>query len=219
MTQEWTTRDKTEWGDGPWQHEADKVQWVDGATGLDCLIVRGPSGALCGYVGVPEGHPLHGKGYNQCPQSPPCEESYCGHSAESRFHVHGGITFADSCHEATPERWNQWRTMMHASREEAAKYPHGDAAERWATMGHMIDDYNAFRAWGEAGFICHVPQAGRPDKVWWFGFDCAHSGDVTPKYHNHPRLSFLSSRDRDDEYRTRAYVESEVRSLAAQLAA
>jgi hypothetical protein len=52
--------DKTAWGSGPWQQEPDKVQWTDPRTGFACLIVRNEVGSLCGYVGVPEGHPWHG---------------------------------------------------------------------------------------------------------------------------------------------------------------
>lgn len=48
-------------GDGPWCDEPDKIQWIDETTDLDCLIVRAvTTGALCGYVGVPPGHPWHG---------------------------------------------------------------------------------------------------------------------------------------------------------------
>jgi hypothetical protein len=66
------TRDRWGWGlvpepftniwpdDGPWHTEPDKAQWIDKATNLDCLAVRGRSGAWCGYVGVPPGHPYHG---------------------------------------------------------------------------------------------------------------------------------------------------------------
>lgn len=72
--------DKSEWDRGPWDNEPDKVQWRDDATGLPCLIVRGPMGGWCGYVGVPEGHPWHGKGYDECPAN-----------------VHGGLTFASAC--------------------------------------------------------------------------------------------------------------------------
>lgn len=68
--------------DGPWLAEPDKVQWVDPATGLDCLIVRQQLGALCGYVGVPAGHPDHGSGYDDLEPWP---------------EVHGGLTYADSC--------------------------------------------------------------------------------------------------------------------------
>lgn len=28
--------------------------------------------------------------------------------------------------------------------------------------------------------ICHRPDAGEPDRVWWFGFDCAHCDDLKP---------------------------------------
>lgn len=82
QTREWTFIDKAVWGEGPWVGEPDKMQWQDPATGLPCLIVRNSecTGALCGYVGVPPGHPLHGKSYNDVEVS-----------------VHGGLTFADKC--------------------------------------------------------------------------------------------------------------------------
>lgn len=30
------------------------------------------------------------------------------------------------------------------------------------------------------GPICHTPKPGESDDVWWFGFDCAHGGDLVP---------------------------------------
>ena len=54
--------------------------------------------------------------------------------------------------------------------------------------------------------ICHVPQPGRPDKVWWLGFDCAHHMDLSP-----------GSPYGRGRYRDRAYVENEVRRLAQQV--
>ena len=77
---EYRTTDKTGWGDGPWMHEPDKRQWTDAATRLPCLIVRGPSGALCGYVGVAAGHPFFEREYN-----------------DVDVDVHGGLTFAETC--------------------------------------------------------------------------------------------------------------------------
>lgn len=66
--------------------------------------------------------------------------------------------------------------------------------------------------------ICHVPGPGRPDHVWWLGFDCAHLNDLSPA-----RASRERSRDwptlGNDIYRDRAYVEAEVRDLARQLRA
>ena len=131
---------------GPWDGEPDKAQWIDEATGFDCLMVRNQFGALCGYVGLPPDHPLHGQDYN-----------------DVDAHVHGGLTFAGPCMEGAPE---------------------------------------------DQG-VCHVPEAGRPDKVWWLGFDCAHAGDWAPDL----------SRYGNDTYRTFDYVQHQCAVLAGQLAA
>ena len=69
-----------------WDNEPDRKHWIDAESSLDCLIVRnglggrGGRGALCGYVGVPQGHPWYGKDYDDV-------------DAE----VHGGLTFANAC--------------------------------------------------------------------------------------------------------------------------
>lgn len=52
------------WGPGPWSAEPDAAIWRDEATGLGCAMRRGPFGAWCGYVRIPEGHPLHGAHYS-----------------------------------------------------------------------------------------------------------------------------------------------------------
>lgn len=77
--EEATTIDKKTWGDGPWQDEPDRALWRH--RGLPCIITRQPqSGHLCGYVGVPLGHPWHGKGYDDVDAT-----------------VHGGLTYARAC--------------------------------------------------------------------------------------------------------------------------
>jgi hypothetical protein len=71
------------WGPGPWQDEPDLVEWRT-PDGYAALIVRsGMSGALCGYVGLPPGHPLHGKPYRDL--------------KSVELSVHGGLTYADEC--------------------------------------------------------------------------------------------------------------------------
>ena len=59
--------------------------------GMDCLILEGPFGALCGYVRITNSHPLYGVGYS----TPICGVSGCyEHSPDGLFEVHGGITFS-----------------------------------------------------------------------------------------------------------------------------
>lgn len=190
---EYHTTDKSAWGNGPWQNEPDKAQGMDEATGYDTLIVRNHGGALCGYVGIPETHPLFGVGYSQESEAlrtalsrrmeQPIGETpsftlllSCalggdiGPTPDVALQVHGGITFADTCRESDDPS-------------------HG---------------------------ICHIPTNGRPGKVWWYGFDCSQSGDLSPQYAGAFGGSFRSA---SDQYRDRVYVEREIASLASQLAA
>lgn len=43
---------------GPWHAEPDRVELKHGE--LPCLLLRGPGGAWCGYVGLPADHPWIG---------------------------------------------------------------------------------------------------------------------------------------------------------------
>jgi hypothetical protein len=76
-------------GEGPWIEEPDRVEWR--AHGLPCLLVRamysgGGGGQWCGYVGVPPGHPWHGRAL----------DDEVGHDID----VHGGVTYAAPCQGA-----------------------------------------------------------------------------------------------------------------------
>lgn len=157
-TLEWRFTDKSEWDDGPWQSEPDKKQWLDEETGLPCLIHRGGSGGLCGYVGISADHPDFQKDYDNVD-----------------YDVHGGLTFANFCADV--------------------KRPDGSG-------------------------ICHIVEEGENDRVWWFGFDCAHSGDYTPmmsKYRRqHPDLYRCNPWE---TYKDLTYVERQVKALARQLKA
>jgi hypothetical protein len=79
------THDKESWGDGPWIDEPDRMVWFDEDTGYPCAIVRGPGGHLCGYVGVPPGHPAYRAGYDDVPVD-----------------VHGGLTYGREGSEDVP---------------------------------------------------------------------------------------------------------------------
>lgn len=62
--------------------------------------------------------------------------------------------------------------------------------------------------------ICHVPDEGDPEKVWWLGFDCAHCNDESPainaQLHNLIDRAF-------ETYRTLEYVQQQCRELAKQV--
>lgn len=168
-TREYTTVDKSSWPRGEWDGEPDKIQWRDEATGLPCLIVRSPLGALCGYVGVTNAHAWHGKDYSDAigTCSDDCSDGYhYGHAIDSLIRVHGGLTFSDRCSPGEDE-----------------------------SRG-----------------ICHVPEPGEPDHVWWFGFDCGHHRDLVPGVD-------AGYRSYDGCYKNISYVRREVTLLAAQLMA
>lgn len=80
-TIQYTYVNRKGWDNGEWDQEPDKIQFEDPNTKLPCLIVRNPMmGFLCGYVGVPEGHPYFGKD-----------------SDEIDIACHGGLTFSNFC--------------------------------------------------------------------------------------------------------------------------
>lgn len=64
----------------------------------------------------------------------------------------------------------------------------------------------------EDGHICHVPREGREANVYWLGFDCAHSGDISPSYMR--KGGYI---DPDATYKSLEYVTTEVNDLAKQL--
>jgi hypothetical protein len=188
QTKEYTTADKTNWGVGEWQNEFDKKQWQDLDTGLPCLIVRSPMGALCGYVGVDKNHPLYAKHYD-----------------DADVRVHGGLTFASGCQNATP-------------------------GEYLPEYKEIIEKHGV-----ESIGVCHVVEPGEEDAVWWFGFDCNHFMDYAPKMmitmreaaeahsKTYPESTLkMTAGDiiynhRTDIYRDVSYVTEEVTSLARQL--
>lgn len=240
---EYRTKDKKAWGHGPWQDEPDKISWVDEATGLDCLIVRNHGGALCGYVGVPETHPLFGLGYNETSpalaaalearMNQPVDMGRVGMGVmlaamsvglrptpDQVLDVHGGITFADRCQEPTEDEWLKVETWAAdpGLLADAAKHPRGDSAERLRELreqaGMTLSEWLDYQ---QARRICHVS----PVPTWWFGFDCSHGGDLSPKF-DHDMMEIMGHARaggvaRGDTYKDRAYVERDVASLAGQL--
>lgn len=100
---------KKDWGQGEWTDEPDKLSWTDPATKLPCLIVRGPAGSLCGYVGVDETHPYFGRPYSTW-----SDTEFPGPDVS----VHGGLTFAEACSPGEDEATG----ICHVSQPGAAEH-------------------------------------------------------------------------------------------------
>lgn len=67
--------------------------------------------------------------------------------------------------------------------------------------------------------ICHIPSDGESPTVWWFGFDCGHSGDRSPGQIATLRACGVDM-DLIESFETYCdidYVKSEIASLAKQL--
>lgn len=71
----------------------------------------------------------------------------------------------------------------------------------------------AMRVHGGITYAANQEPHGKPDGLWWFGFDCAHAGDLVPSFAEQRLIH-----TRGDIYRDQSYVVAEVQSLAAQLA-
>lgn len=170
---EWSSKDKTGWPDGPWMDEPDKAQWQDEQTGLPCLIVRGPVGALCGYVGVEEGHPLFEvKGI-------PLIEAACG------VHVNGGLTFGGFCSEGRLEGEGICH-VVEAGENDRVWWLGFDCSHSWdvAPNSHRVRE-------GE-GIHSHDPGATYKS----FGFVRSQVGDLAGELQ---RMSFRKDVDQCEE--------------------
>lgn len=117
--------------------------------GLRAVVVIHPAGHRCGYVGVPQGNPSHGKSYENIDAD-----------------VHGGLTYSGG----------------------GKTYP------------------------------------AESEKLWWFGYDCAHLGDARDpelmqgEYKKLYDKGLLRELDFEgDMVRSLGYCVSECESLAKQL--
>ena len=97
-----------------WPDEPNTKDWE--CAGLQCALRRGPSGHWCGYVGLPQSHPLFGLGCgdespalvgfverlknSKMPENPSfsllisCLSGEFKPSPDIAFEVHGGLTYA-----------------------------------------------------------------------------------------------------------------------------
>jgi hypothetical protein len=99
------------------------------------------------------------------------------------------------------------------------EYNTGDPAPDCVLEIHGGIAFSDFcQEWHEEPRICHEPEPGEPDRVWWLGFDCAHHGDMSPGSASVLKRAGFSGFT-DESYKSLEYVKGECRSLAEQLKA
>lgn len=131
--------------------------------------------------------------------------AWCGYVAVTEGHPLFGIAYS-SCPKDCGEDYC---------------YQHSPEGKFDVHGGLTFSDFCHEDERGEGYGICHTPLAGRPERVWWFGFDCNHAGDMSP-------YDAAQAEEHDsaypwplipgDVYRDLAYVKRECTSLAQQLA-
>jgi hypothetical protein len=89
------------------------VEWTDEASGLLCCVLRGPVGALNGYVAINRTHPWFGRGYDdhlplRCPKIETEGGSCYEHSPSYLVGVHGGLTYAGEGVEGSSKGDDLW---------------------------------------------------------------------------------------------------------------
>lgn len=219
MTKIIDPEDKKSWGPGPWQMEPDRKEWR--YKGLPCLALRGPVGAWCGYVGVSEGHALYGIRYSQCALGcAPDEfkENPFANTDTSKMDEHEKklAESLNNIYANEPKRMREWRKR---NPHYSCDYEHKPEGMVKVHGGLTFSDKCG-------GHICHAPKPGEPDNVWWFGFDCAHAFDHSPKMA--ATLKMISDKEpgkfdrlmgfrRKEIYWTLGAVQKEVEKLAKQL--
>lgn len=180
---------KSQWAKGPWQHEPDRLQWVDESTGLTCLILRGPVGALCGYVGVPDTHPA----YEIC---------------------YDGTTKLEH------EEWHkEVRKYMRENSSDFTKINFPPIPDKIPGIGEAVDNITV-----HGGLTFSDFWADEIPNLWFFGFDCAHSGDLCPgivatlkRINIDQGTTKREDAHLGDTYRTIDYAKVECTKLAGQL--
>lgn len=101
---------------------------------------------------------------------------------------------------------------------------HPDFGKDWGDVAYRVHGGITY-AKACQHHICHITDDPE-DKTWWFGFDCAHAGDLSPtsiKWNEEWAKKWEAEHGRkpigcNDSYRDVAYVKRETQRLAKQVA-
>lgn len=126
-----------------WEKEPNEIDFVDDKTGYACAMRRNGGGAWCGYIGLPESHPLHGKKYN--------DDVFVSDGLLER--------------EIDIDEIGVMNIFCAA----------GKSDDGGISLCLLIRCHGGLTYSGKAWWDEESP-------LWWLGFDCSHSGDLSPKH-------------------------------------
>jgi hypothetical protein len=162
--------------------------WVEGDFPF-AIVKHDELGTLCGYMGVPPVHPWYGK-----------------HCDDLDVEVHGGLTYGHH------QNWGHPLEIARAEQQIAEALKGKETFPGlWETLARGHSRHLEFEQ-AHAGEDSEYPVKTGLD-IWWFGFDCAHAGDLIPGLSHHSPLLQASEVYRDEEY-----VRGQLKYLGAQAA-
>lgn len=166
--------------------------WIDERSGFHCLIRNGPLLALCGYVGIPQEHPLYGVPFMGCAEGHAPSTTYGG--------KYPGDQFLASKRMADKPIWECTDSGL----------PDGQRHERLDAMFTV----HGGLTYGGQGVV------GMRKDHWYLGFDCTHAGDYVPGLHTPEIIAKLGHdifTDPSDILREEPYVRENILGLVMQL--
>lgn len=169
--------------------------------GLKCVIQRNRLDAWCGYVGVTPEYSLYGFDYNDLIEVPK-------EIKERKVDIDkiGVMNFFAFC------------LKKQAGEEEIGdEIPVGLALDVHGGITFSEGALADGRTWN--GKRCEEFVSTGDDKIWWFGFDCGHSGDLVPELILNEKFKEMRNIfNQHETYRDKEYVLAETKSLAEQIA-
>lgn len=115
-------------------------------------------------------------------------------------------------HEAFEAHGLRCLVLRHGTLKHLCGYVGIPKGHRYFGKEYDAVEFGGDDDWWPHGGLTYAQEAApheKPDGLWWFGFDCAHSGDFVP------------SMDKDmtyGTYRNFAYVRRDTERLAQELA-
>jgi hypothetical protein len=162
------------------------------------------AGKYAGYNGEPDSVDFEAHGL-QCAMRRGRSGAWCGYIGLTSDHALHGRDYSDSVVVPPSVRDREVQDGLYSP---IALFINatGDSDENTLSIDCCFDVHGGITYAGDQ------PGGGGETKdMWWLGFDCCHSGDLSPRDEDGPEFW------RDGIYRDLAYVENQCKEFARQL--